>query len=431
VAARSTGVGGAFEARLRIAASMGFDHFFNDLSASLQVFLIDLLLSGDNAVVIALACRQLPPAQMRRAMLLGTFGAIAARILLTSIASFLMSLPALRLLGGVALVWVAIKLVLDEEQDADSTPSGRGREPLGLWSAVGTVIIADVVMSVDNVVALAAASQGSVIFLTLGLLLSVPLLMFGSLFVTTLLARYPLLIRGGGALLGWLAGDIAIADPMFAEGVRQQAPALTFLVPILAAIFVLAESRIIEGARTTLTRPQRRASRLVAMPPEAARSEDAATLAVMKGSGAESKAGGSVNKPLWQFLSNTALAGIPLSVSLAKARLVLPWLVGAALVGAGITFLKANWMPPPGDLNRFVCPDQSSIYFRHGGDVVRMSSHSGTINGVMRFDRIDWGNYDAARKVLGFLPPTEIRYDDAKTVRINGGRFVDISCYAQ
>jgi hypothetical protein len=286
-------------------------------------------------------------------------------------------------------------------------------------------------MSVDNVVALAAASQGRVIFLALGLLLSVPLLMFGSLFVTTLMARYPLLIRGGGALLGWLAGDIAIADPLIAEGVRQQAPALTFLVPILVAIFVLAESRIIEGARATLTRPQRRPSRLLVMPPAGARSEEAATLVAMRGSQGESTAHGSANEPSRRSSLGTALAGNLFAVSLAKARLVIPWLAGAALVGVGITFLKTYWMPPPGDLHRFVCPDQSSIFFRHGGDAVRMSSHSGTISGVIRFDRIDWGNYAAASEVLGFLPPTGITYDDAKTVRINGGRFVDISCYAK
>jgi len=409
---------------------MGFDYLFHDLGVSLQVFLIDVLLSGDNAVVIALACRRLPPAQMRRAMLLGTLGAIAARVVLTTIASFLMSLPALRLLGGVALIWVAIKLVLDEEQEAEGTPAGRGRAPSGLWSAVGTVIVADVVMSVDNVVALAAASQGSVIFLTAGLLLSVALLMFGSLFVTMLLARYPLLIRAGGALLGWLAGDIAMADPLIAEGVGQQAPALTFLVPILAAVFVLAEVRIIEAARGTLTRPQRRAARLDVTPPAAASSEEATARAVLQGSGVDAKAGERVGEPSWPSLAGTASAGKPRAVSLALARRLLPWLAGATLVGAGVVFLRANWMPPPSDLNRFVCPDQSSIYFRHGGNAVRMSSHAGTINGVIRYDRIDWGNYDAASKVLGFLPPNQITYDDAKMVRINGGRYVEISCYA-
>lgn len=227
---------------------MGFDNLFHYVNLTVEVFVVNLLLSGDNAVVIALACRSLPPALTRRAMLIGIDGAIALRVLLTIFASYLLSIPLLKLAGGVALAAIAIKLTV-EEAPAAKSGSGPSRIPSGLWSAVGTIIAADLVMSVDNVVALAAVAHGSILILALGLLMSVPFLMFGSVFVAVLLKRYPLLKRGGGAMLGWLAGDIAISDPILVDWVNHQSPALTVVVPFLVAVFVVMESRIIEDAR--------------------------------------------------------------------------------------------------------------------------------------------------------------------------------------
>jgi YjbE family integral membrane protein len=224
---------------------MGFDNFFHYLDLTLEAFFVNLLLSGDNAVMIALACRSLPPALTRRAMLIGIDGAIVLRVLLAAVASFLLRIPLLKLAGGIALMVIAIKLTVEEQGE---TRFGRSlpKKPPGLWSAVGTIIVADLVMSVDNVVALAAVAQGSIFFLAMGLVMSVPLLMYGSLFVGAWFRRYPLLKRGGGALLGWLAGDIAMSDPLITDWVNQQAPALTIVVPILAVVFVWVESRIME-----------------------------------------------------------------------------------------------------------------------------------------------------------------------------------------
>ncbi len=227
---------------------MGFDNLFHYLNQTLEVLFVNLLLSGDNAVVIALACRSLPPQLTRRAMLIGIEGAIALRILLATVASFLLSIPLLKLAGGVALIVIAIKLTVARHGETESSGSPPKNAP-GLWSAVGTIIVADLVMSVDNVVALAAVAQGSIFILAMGLLMSVPLLLFGSKLVSALLRRYPLLKRAGGAMLGWLAGDIAISDPMIMDWVNQQAPALTVVVPILVVVFVLIESRIMEGAQ--------------------------------------------------------------------------------------------------------------------------------------------------------------------------------------
>ncbi len=227
---------------------MGLENLFHTVSLTLQVFILNLLLSGDNAVVIALACRSQPPLLMRRAMSIGIGVAIALRIMLTTVAGMLLQVPLLKLAGGVALTVIAVKLTVAKSGSAESEEFA-SENPQALWPIVGTIIAADLVMSVDNVVALAAVAQGNLFFLTLGLLMCVPLLIYGSVFVTALLKRYPLLIRGGGAMLGWIAGDIAISDPMIAGWVNQQSPALTIVVPILVVVFVLFESRIMEGAQ--------------------------------------------------------------------------------------------------------------------------------------------------------------------------------------
>ena len=417
---------------------MASDTFLHAFGITLQVFLIDLLLSGDNAVMIALACRGLPPSQLQRAALFGIGAAIVLRILLTGAASIVMSVPILRLVGAIALVWVAIKLVLDQQREAAGArgASGARKHPAsGFWPAVGTIIIADTVMSIDNVVALAAASQGSLFFLALGLLLSVPLLMFGSLFVTTLLRRYPILIRGGGAMLGWLAGDIAMADPLIAQDVSQQAPVLIDLVPILVAIFVLVESRVIERGRHIVAPPARLARPAARVAPGLEGDariqtepsiEDAVPLPPISSAPREEKQDDTVALPP---VSPGPQA--PHTRSWPRLMRTLPWLAaagGIVVVGVFLTFAR---MPAPEGLGQFVCPDQATIYFRHGKDVVRMTSHAGTINGLMRFGRIDWGNYELATKTLGFLPPTEITYDDAKELRITGGRYVNIACGAR
>jgi YjbE family integral membrane protein len=260
---------------------MGFDNLFHYLNQTLEVLFVNLLLSGDNAVVIALACRSLPPHLTRRAMWIGIYGAIALRILLATVASFLLSIPLLKLVGGIALTAIAIKLTVERRAGTESAKSPRKNSP-GLWSAVGTIIVADLVMSVDNVVALAAVAQGSLFILSMGLLMSVPLLLFGSLLVSALLGRYPLLKRAGGAMLGWLAGEIAISDPMIMDWVNQQAPALTVVVPILVVVFVLIESGIMEGAQATAyaLRPKPRAKAAIIKSPPAAIEQAAPAAAV-------------------------------------------------------------------------------------------------------------------------------------------------------
>ena len=222
---------------------MGFESLFHNFNMTLEVFFVDLLLSGDNAIVIALACRSLPKVQMQKAILIGIVAAIVLRVILTSISSFILYLPVLRLLGGIALLIIAIKLLVEEEDGGESDDGVA--KPVGFFSAVQTIIVADLVMSIDNVIALAAVAQGSIFFLFIGLLISVPFLMYGSMFVTNMLKTYPFLIQVGGALLGWIAGHIAITDTIWDASVSVQSPALHYVVPFLVALFVLMQSRTI------------------------------------------------------------------------------------------------------------------------------------------------------------------------------------------
>lgn len=174
----------------------------------LQIIWIDIVLSGDNAVVIALACRNLPPRQKTWGIVLGAGTAIILRILFASIVITLLEIPYLRAIGAVLLFWIAIKLVLPEAEEAGDERNSADT----LWRAVVTIAIADAAMSLDNVIALAAASHGSIILLSFGILLSIPLLVAGSALVMGMFERYPFLVWAGAALLGWISGHLLATD---------------------------------------------------------------------------------------------------------------------------------------------------------------------------------------------------------------------------
>ena len=179
-----------------------------------QIILIDILLGGDNAVVIALACRKLPPKQRTQGIMWGTAGAIGLRVVLIFFALTLLAIPYLKIVGAILLVWIGIKLLVPEDEDAHGNIQASDK----LWAAVKTVIVADLVMSVDNVIAIAGAAESAggdhkmplVIF---GLLVSIPIIVWGSQLVIKLMDRYPVIIVAGGMLLGWIAGTMAVTDP--------------------------------------------------------------------------------------------------------------------------------------------------------------------------------------------------------------------------
>lgn len=173
-----------------------------------SIVLTNILLSGDNAVVIAMAARALPPRQQRRAIVLGSLAAIVLRVALTLLAVRLLGLPWLKLAGALALLWIGTGLLLDADEAEQP-----GHAHTSLLGAVRTILVADLVMSLDNVLAVAAAAQGDTLLLVLGLLLSVPLIAFGSTLLLQVMERLPLLVTLGAALLGWLAGEMATSDP--------------------------------------------------------------------------------------------------------------------------------------------------------------------------------------------------------------------------
>jgi YjbE family integral membrane protein len=183
-----------------------------------QIIMIDILLGGDNAVVIALACRKLPPKQRTQGIIWGTAGAIVLRVILIFFALTLLAIPFLKLVGALLLLWIGIKLLLPEHDDEHANIQASDK----LWAAVKTVIVADLVMSVDNVIAIAGAAQGAgeghqmplVIF---GLVVSIPIIVWGSQLVIKLMDRFPMIITAGGMLLGWIAGTMAVSDPAVAN----------------------------------------------------------------------------------------------------------------------------------------------------------------------------------------------------------------------
>ena len=208
--------------------------------AVFQIILIDILLGGDNAVVIALACRNLPQHQKMKGILWGTAGAIILRVILIAFAVTLLQVPFLKLIGGALLIWIGIKLVAPGDEDGHGNLEGGST----LFAAIKTIIVADLVMSFDNVIAIAGAANqadpdhqlGLVIF---GLLVSIPLIVWGSTLVLKLIERYPLVVTAGGALLGWIAGGMMITDPVAVGQLGEPSSALKYGASILGAIVVV------------------------------------------------------------------------------------------------------------------------------------------------------------------------------------------------
>ncbi|MCK1392308.1 TerC family protein [Bradyrhizobium sp. 1] len=176
-----------------------------------KIIWINVLLSGDNALVIALACRGLKPRHRLWGMILGAGAAVLLRIIFTGIVASLMELPYLKLVGGLALIVIAAKLLVPEQEDEDGVESASH-----LWQAVQIVVVADIVMSLDNVIAVAAAANGSVPLLVLGLAISVPLIVAGAALIMAVLTKLPVLVWAGAALLGWIAGEVIATDPAIA-----------------------------------------------------------------------------------------------------------------------------------------------------------------------------------------------------------------------
>ncbi len=208
-----------------------------------QIMMINIVLSGDNAVVIAMASRSLPPRQQKQAILFGSFGAIFLRIVLTFFAVMLLDLPYLKLIGSVLLAYIGIQMLIPEE--AEDEIDGHSH----MWSAIKTIIIADLIMSLDNVLGVAAAAKGNVVLLVIGLGISIPLIIYGSTFILKLMNRFPIIITLGGGILGWVAGEMLITDPSISAWVDGQAHWLHTFAPAMGALLVVAVGKSIAVAK--------------------------------------------------------------------------------------------------------------------------------------------------------------------------------------
>jgi len=212
---------------------MGFDtpEFWLALG---QIIWINIILSGDNAVVIALAARSLPPKQQRMAIIWGSGAAVVLRIVLTFVAAYLLKLPYLQIIGGLLLLWIGFQLLSGEEGEEEGETKAYG----SLSAAVRTILIADLVMSLDNVIAVALAAKGNFTLLVLGLAISIPLVVFGSTLMIKLMERFPVIITLGAALIGWVAGD-AISHDVALKSVFENNAYLAYGLKAGCAVFVV------------------------------------------------------------------------------------------------------------------------------------------------------------------------------------------------
>ncbi|MEO7105876.1 MAG: TerC family protein [Rhodoferax sp.] len=199
----------------------------------LEIVWINVILSGDNAVVIALAARSLPPAQQKQAVAFGSGAAVVLRIALTVVAAKLLTIPFLQIAGGLLLLWIGVQLLIDEE-DGEHKAHASG----SLLAAVRTILIADFVMSLDNVIAVAAAANGDIVLLILGLAISIPMVIFGSKLMIKLMGRFPMIIMLGAALIGWVGGETIAGDAALRPTMVGY-PWLHYASAVFGAIFVL------------------------------------------------------------------------------------------------------------------------------------------------------------------------------------------------
>jgi YjbE family integral membrane protein len=223
-----------------------------------EIIGVNIVLSGDNAVVIALAARGLPERQRKLAVVWGSGAAVVLRVLLTAFAVTLLALPWLKLVGAGLLLWIGVKLLIPEDGEGGVDAGA------GLMAAIRTVLVADLVMSLDNVIAVAAAAKGSYVLLVLGLAISIPLVVFGTTLLLRVMQRFPVIVTVGGGLLGWVAGEMAISDPATTVWIETHALWLQWSAAAVGALVVVALGSWL--GRRALARMEQRALDL-ALPP--------------------------------------------------------------------------------------------------------------------------------------------------------------------
>ena len=224
---------------------LGSNQFWVDV---FKIIVIDVLLSGDNAVLIALACRNLPPKQRKKGIMLGVCGAIGLRIILTFFTVSLLRLPFLKVIGAILLLWIGVKLLSQEEAHDEH----KVKADTHLWGAVNTIIIADFMMSLDNVLGVVAAAHGNAMLLVFGLLVSIPLIAWSSQFILRLIRRFPLLLYAGGGLLGYVAGEMMLSDANVIALLETMPHLAVLFIPALCAVLVIAAGILLAAHKSSM-----------------------------------------------------------------------------------------------------------------------------------------------------------------------------------
>lgn len=223
--------------------------------ALLSIILLDLVLAGDNAIVIALAARSLPPTLQRKAIIWGTAGAIGIRIIMTLAVAWLLTTPGLKLIGGLGLIWIAIKLLKphDAPHDPDSANNHAhtSASSVGFWGALKTIVIADALMGLDNVLAIAGAAQDNFTLVIMGLLISIPIVVFGSTLVLKLIERFPAIIYIGAGILAYTAAKMVVSEPFLSPYLAQIPQIAIYLLEATVVIAVLVLGKLLYSKKTT------------------------------------------------------------------------------------------------------------------------------------------------------------------------------------
>ena len=206
----------------------------------MKIIWINIILSGDNAVVIALAARSLPPHQQKKAILFGSGAAVVLRIVLTIVAVQLLALSYLQIIGGLLLLWIGVQLLSENDEEEEGEV-----KQASLSAAIRTILIADIVMSLDNVIAVAAAAKGSTTLLIIGLAISIPLVIFGSTLMIKLMERFPIIVTLGAALIGWVGGETIISDVALKSALEAN-PSLHYICAAVGAVVVVGLGKFLQ-----------------------------------------------------------------------------------------------------------------------------------------------------------------------------------------
>ncbi len=412
------------------------------MNVALGVLLVDILLSGDNAIVIALVCRSLSPAHRTKALWLGVLGAFGARLVLTTVASMAMNLPLIKLIGGLLLLKISIDLIVDNAAQDGLPIDPEGSTAEDIFAAARTIILADIVMSLDNVVALSAVTQNNFQMLIAGLLLSIPILMFGSLYIARLLDVFPYLLWVGGAILGGVSGALIIDDPIF--GGASASSLANLVVPVISAGFVLQMSRVMgenaaslrmlekprplwdilwNGGASPVAKQLAPAEKTVA-PAQV----DAKLVAPMPSAPPQQLAQPSAAAVL--AVKPVRPAGTPAAGGEHRVLIALGLFM---MLSGGILYYMLNAYEPPVP-ERFItyaCKAPAmSISFRPSAREIRFATPKGAVLTTVIDDRIVWDDYRDAGIKLGSAPPVKIISADVAMMVVNGGMFDNASCPA-